>query len=394
MKIAYFDCFSGISGNMILGALIDAGLDVNAFKNELNKINVGVNGRLPLSIKRVNKHRISSTYFEVNVRANSRLPQRNLKTIVTLINKSKLSSLVKSKSIEIFIRLAKAEAKVHRTSINNIHFHEVGALDAIIDVIGSVIALELMGIKEIYCSPLPLSHGFVKCDHGILPVPAPATLELIKGLPVYKTDVKGELVTPTGAAIISTLTKGFGMMPDIELIKTGYGAGKKDLRNPNVLRVIIGERTTDCGLRSAENVFLLETNIDDMNPQFYDHVMDRLFKAGALDVWLENIQMKKNRPGIKLSVLLNKKDLDEISRVILSETTTLGIRIREASRQTSARTFKSIKTKYGNIRIKISSFENLASKASPEYDDCRLLALKNKVPLKNIYKEVSRVLDN
>ncbi|MCX5749115.1 MAG: nickel pincer cofactor biosynthesis protein LarC [Candidatus Saganbacteria bacterium] len=378
MKIAYFDCFSGISGNMILGALIDAGLNLNELEKQLKSLRLT---GYRLQLKKTKKNGISAAYFDVN--GGKDQPHRNLDDIKRIINGSKLSKEVKKRSVGIFTRLAKAEAKVHGTNTDNIHFHEVGAIDAIIDIVGCAVALEMMGIREVYSSPLPLSRGFVKTSHGKLPVPAPATIELLKGIPVYDTGIKGELVTPTGAAVITSIASSFGLLPAMDIGAVGYGAGKYDYGHPNVLRVMIGEKARQPG---KETVFLIETNIDDMNPQFYDHVIERLLKAKALDVWLENIQMKKNRPGIKLSVLLNKKDLDPISRIILSETTTLGFRIREVARMTVERKFKTIKTKYGNIRVKVSSFKDFPKKTSPEYEDCKKAAKKFNVPLKEVFK--------
>jgi len=399
MRIAYFDCFSGISGNMILGALLDAGLNFKEFKKRLSGLKLTPRLRsgqaaYSLQLKKVNKRGLSATYFDVNdkpvfrkisVRAQDFVPHRNLSSIISIIRKSKLSSSVKRRSIAIFTRLAKAEAKVHGVSVEKVHFHEVGAIDAIIDIVGACIALEMLGIEEIYSSPLPLSKGFVKTAHGKLPLPAPAAVELLKGFPTYGTDIKGELVTPTGAAIITTLAKDFGTAPALDLKASGCGAGKYEFEHPNILRVLIGDKAENIG---KDTVYLIETNIDDMNPQFYDHVMSLLFKAGALDVWLENIQMKKNRPGIKLSVLLNKGDLKDISGIILCETTSLGLRLREVSRIKAKRSFKTIKTKFGKVRLKIGELNGKIVNVMPEYEDLKKAAQKAGKPLKIIYNSV------
>lgn len=381
MKLAYFDCPSGICGSMILGALIDAGLDVKGFKRKLSGLRLPSTG---FRFSKVTKKGIAATNFEVVIRAHAYGDQqhRNLNDIVRIINSSRLPSSVKKKSIAIFTRLAKVEAKVHGMSINNIHFHEVGAVDAIIDIVGTCIVLEMLGIEKIYCSPLPMGKGFVKCAHGKLPLPAPATVELLKNIPIYGVDCDKELVTPTGAAIISTLAEGFGKLPEMEISSIGYGAGKRDTEIPNVVRVFIGDgKGVACG---ASQCILLETNIDDMNPQIYEHIFDKLLKIGAFDVWLDSIVMKKSRPGMKLSVLCKKDDIIKISDIILKETTSIGIRVREIDRITADRKIRTVKTKYGNIRIKTASINGIAVNAAPEYDDCKRAANKYGVPLKQI----------
>ena len=384
MKIAYFDCFSGASGNMILGALIDAGLDVKKLKSELKRLKIT---GYELLAKKVRKNGISSTYFDVIAKTPHTASHRHLSDITRLINRSSLSKQAKEKSTNIFTRLAKAEAKVHGTGIEKIHFHEVGAVDAIVDIVGAVIALELLKIEKVYSSPLPLSHGFVDCAHGRLPIPAPATMELLKGIPVYETKIMGELVTPTGAAILTQLSQ-FKSHPQITVRSTGYGAGYHDLEAPNLLRVMIGEQRTAL----CDEVYVLETNIDDLNPQIYEFVIERIFEAGALDVSLTNVIMKKSRPAVKLEVIVKEKDLAPIKKIIFEETTAIGLRCSKCKREILEREIKPINTAYGTIRVKSSRSDGKVLNIMPEYDDCKKAAQKHKIPLKQIYKEIERAM--
>lgn len=425
MKIAYFDCFSGISGNMFVGALIDAGINKTDFINELKNITILPRNRNIFQIKKVKKNGISGTYFDVGASLD-KIPEklnegkniswtrrrlfepreagrvtppregndfsphknyfRNLMEIESIIKKSNLSSFVKEKSLKIFFNLAKAEAKVHGTIIHKIHFHEVGAIDSIVDIIGACIAIEILDIKEIYCSPIPINRGFVNTRHGKFPLPAPAILELLKDIPVTNSDNSEEIVTPTGAAIISTLSIGFGHFPQIKIQKVGYGAGKRNYDIPNYLRVVIGEKST---CFKTDDILLIETNIDDMNPQIYDILFERLFINGALDVYLCNIQMKKNRPAVKLSVMIEKGNLDKIAKIILSETTSFGIRIIELHRYKIDKMIEAVKTKYGNINVKKGMIGNDIIKYSPEYEDCKKAAIKYNVPLRKVFEELN-----
>ncbi|MEK7375865.1 MAG: nickel pincer cofactor biosynthesis protein LarC, partial [Candidatus Margulisiibacteriota bacterium] len=363
MKIAYFDCFSGASGNMILGSLIDAGLDVNKLKSELKKLKITGYG---LRIRKMKKGGISSTYLDVKTGpVKTRLiasQRRDLKNITRLIKRSSLSKPVKEKSIAIFTRLAKAEANIHGTKTDKIHFHEVGAVDAIIDIVGAVIALELLEIEKVYSSPLPLSHGFVDCEHGRLPVPAPATMELLKGIPVYETEIDGELVTPTGAAILSQLAE-FKNHPQMTVKATGYGAGYYDYKMPNLLRVMIGKRVSALN----DEVYVIETNIDDLNPQIYEYTLERLFAAGALDAGLTNIIMKKSRPAVKLEVIVKEKDLSAVKKIIFEETTAIGLRISKCEREILERVITPVKTGWGTIRVKTARSAGKTVNIMPEY---------------------------
>src|SRR5262245_59428584 len=303
MTTLHFECFSGISGDMILGSLLDLGLSLEDLRAELEKLKVK---NFSVSARKVVKAGVSATKFDVEM--GEEHSHRHLSHIVKIIDSSDLPASVKERSVAIFRRLAEAEAKVHGTAVEKVHFHEVGAIDAIVDVVGACIGVELLGVKEIYCSPLNVGSGFVDCAHGTMPVPAPATAELLKNIPIYSNQVSGELVTPTGAAIVSTLAKGFGPMPAFKICGIGYGAGSKDFKGTaNVLRAVQCEFVDAEGLRSngmaADRVAVLEASIDDMNPQICGHLLDKLLSAGALDVFTSPVQMKKNRPGLLLTVL-------------------------------------------------------------------------------------------
>jgi uncharacterized protein (TIGR00299 family) protein len=384
LKVAYFDCFSGISGDMILGSLIDAGLSHHILLKHLE--------RLPLpgfsvQIEKVTKCGISGT--KVNVLTQDCHTHRHLQDIYSILEQSKLEHDVIKTAKKIFQNLAQAEAKVHNTTPDNIHFHEVGAVDAIVDIVGAVVGLKELGIEEIYVSPLNLGAGFVECEHGTIPVPAPATVELLKGVPSYTSDVRQELVTPTGAAIITTLAKEFGSMPELVVDCAGYGAGERDLKIPNLLRVIVGEHKQISNYHTDKNI-ILETNIDDMNPEFFDFLFYRLSKEGALDVSLTPIYMKKNRPGTLLRVLAKENNKDNLIKAIFEETTTLGIRTYSANQISLPLEFRPIETKYGTIRIKIKKISGKSTQVLPVYEDCRLAAIKYGLPVKHVYDEVVR----
>lgn len=378
MEIAYFDCFSGISGDMILGSLIDLGLDIEYLKNEFKKINIS---GYEINAEKIKKRDISC--IKVNITVKDKQKYRSLKEINALIDKSELNPEVKKKSKDIFLKLAKAESKVHNIDIDKIHFHEIGAIDSILDIIGAVIGLDKLNLKKIYCSTIPVGRGFVKSAHGKLPIPAPATSELLKGIPTYSTKVEGELVTPTGAAIISSLTESFGEMPLIQIEKIGYGAGKSDFDHPNLLRIFVGESLENY---NTDVVNVIEVNIDDMNPEYYEVVFEKLLKNGALDVYLTNIQMKKNRPGIKLSIITPLEITNQLTDIIFNETTTFGLRIYKTDRKKLFVEKVKVKTKYGEITIKIGKTKDEIKLISPEYEDCKKLAQENNVSLKEIYE--------
>lgn len=378
MEIAYFDCFSGISGDMILGSLIDLGLDIEYLKKEFKKINIS---GYEINAEKIKKRDISC--IKVNITVKDKQKYRSLKEINALIDKSELNPEVKKKSKGIFLKLAKAESKVHNIDIDKIHFHEIGAIDSILDIIGAVIGLDNLNIKKIYSSTIPVGRGFVKTAHGKLPIPAPATSELLKGIPIYSANIKGELITPTGAAIITSLTNNFGEMPLMQIEKIGYGAGKSDFDHPNLLRIFVGESLENY---DTDVVNVIEVNIDDMNPEYYEVVFEKLLKNGALDVYLTNIQMKKNRPGIKISIISPLEITNQLTDIIFNETTTFGLRIYKTQRKKLFVEKVKVKTKYGEITIKIGKIKDEIKLISPEYEDCKKLAQENNVSLKKIYE--------
>ncbi len=384
MRIAYFDCFSGASGDMILGSLIDAGLSPVRLKKELRKLRMEA---VHLRVNKVLKGGISATRVIVGGRGEKK-KHRNLKEMLTIINRSDLAFEIKEKSKEIFQRIASVEAKIHRKPADQVHFHEIGGLDSIVDIVGSVWGLRQLGIDEVHVSKVNVGTGFVQCEHGVLPVPAPATLALMEGKPVYSSGAEKELLTPTGAALLTSLGSQFGQMPLIKLERIGYGAGKDDLLHPNLLRLIVG---TSVGNPRRERVLVIETNIDDMNPQFYDYVMEKLFDMKVQDVFLTPILMKKNRPATLLTVICSPQKLSSIISFLLQETTTLGLRWHEEERARAEREIRALETKHGTIRFKIARWEENLINFSPEYEDCKRLALRKKIPLKDVFEEAKRV---
>jgi len=402
-RILYFDCFSGISGDMTIGALLDLGIDQNLFLAELNKINLD---EYEVEIKKGLKKGISGTDFTVHLHTHEHSHEeehhhnhghehehhqaekphnhahtRNLADIYTIIDNSELSEYVKTASKNIFLIVAEAEAKIHAKTIDEVHFHEVGAVDSIVDIIGAAICVEMLKIDEIQCSEINLGSGFVHCEHGIFPVPAPATLEILKGVPVYSKNAKKELTTPTGAAILKALCHEFGSSPDFIIEKIGYGLGKRDMETPNVLRVIIGKRKTNSTLT------MLETNIDNMNPEIYSYLFPKLLENGALDVFTTPIVMKKNRPANILSVLCKEENAEQMEAILFTETTTLGIRKYNVERNELERKIEKIYTTHGEVNLKIASKNGTIIKFSPEYEDCSRIAMETGIPLIQIYNE-------
>jgi uncharacterized protein (TIGR00299 family) protein len=390
MRIAYFDCFSGISGDMFVSALLDAGLKIEILEKELNKLNLS---GYQLEVNKVLKKGISASQFKVKIQEKG--VERRFKDILNILEESKLDEEIKNEVKKIFFKIAEAESKIHQEDVEKIHFHEIGGLDSIIDISSAVIGIKALEIKEIYSSPLPLGKGFVKCAHGILPLPAPATLELLKNIPTYSGGMESEMVTPTGAAIISTLTKDFGERPLMKIEKIGYGAGEREFSIPNLLRVSIGEKIlSDRDLMDGyvhDEALLIETNIDDINPEFYDYIMDKLFSQGALDVFLTPIQMKKNRPAQMFSIIVYEQNLKEILEVLFSESTTLGVRIKEVKRLKLTQQNFIAETKYGKIKVKVGIFKEDIKTIAPEYQDCQKIAQQYQVPLKEIYEEAKKV---
>lgn len=381
-KFAYFNCFSGASGNMILGALLDAGLSREALQKELGKLNVS---GFDIQMSRVERQGISAVHVEVKTEETH--AHRHLHHIVDILERSALDQRVKDDSKKIFTRLAEAEAKVHNTTVERIHFHEVGALDAIVDIVGTVAGLRKLGVEKIYVSPFALGTGFTTCAHGKIPVPVPATVELLKGKPVRYTEIEAELVTPTGAAILSTLGDYFGTPPTKNFETVGYGAGTRELSLPNVLRLQLGQLDTTITGFDTDTVTVIEANIDDMNPQFYDHLFEKLYAAGALEVYTIPVTMKKTRPGIVLSVLATSELRQKIIHIILNETTSIGVRWQEMQRAKAQREIHTVDTEFGQIRIKVSRLGDEVINVAPEYDDCKKLArVRPDVPVKRIYQ--------
>jgi pyridinium-3,5-bisthiocarboxylic acid mononucleotide nickel chelatase len=426
MRIAYLDCFSGISGDMFLGALIDAGVEARLLEETVAALNLGAR----LKISKVTRSGITATKVDVfacdgqgqeeknspheaiehlhgkdfhdghshsHEHGHSRGEEhghahqraRGLKEIREIIGAAAISESAKTTAITIFEALGTAEAKIHNMEIEKVHFHEVGAVDALVDIVCAAVGAEALGVDEIVCSPLNVGGGTVKCAHGTLPVPAPATVELLKGASVYSSGVQAELVTPTGAAIVKTLVKRFATFPEMRIEKSAYGAGTRDFPgHANVLRLTIGEAPTQiAGKTLRETISVLEANLDDMNPQVFGYVVDRLLDEGALDVFGLPVQMKKNRPGMLLTVLCNREDVSKLTDLIFKETTTLGVREREEKRRVLARKWITVGTRWGNIRLKIASMNGTVTNYAPEYEDCRKIAAAHHVPLKSVMQE-------
>jgi uncharacterized protein (TIGR00299 family) protein len=382
MNVLYCDCFSGISGDMFLAALLDAGLPQQYLSQQLAQLKLpGFQG---ISVSKVNKESIQATLLSFEIATDQGQDQlRHLADIITIIENSSLPIAVQQTSKAIFQKLAEAEAKVHGSLIEDVHFHEVGAVDSILDIVGASIGIHYFSINQVYASALPLGCGQVQTQHGLLPLPAPATMEMITAAqaPVVPSPATSELVTPTGAAILSTLAK--FEQPSMKLHSVGIGAGRRDLPWPNILRVFIGD-----SLISEGSHVELETNIDDMNPQFYGHIMSRLFEAGALDVYFTPIIMKKNRPATKFSVIARREDESKISDLLLRETSTLGVRVNLVHRHEAEREIRKITTRFGEVTIKLKIMDGKVIQISPEYEDCARLASENHLPLAHIYNEV------
>jgi uncharacterized protein (TIGR00299 family) protein len=386
MKLAYFDCFSGISGDMTLGALADAGCDLELVRTELGLL--GVPG-WELTSEKVWKNGMAATY--VRVKTEHQQEHRSLSTILEILQNSHLAPPVRERASAIFQKLGEAEARVHDVPLENIHFHEVGAVDAIVDTVGACIGFESLGIEKFACSPLNVGGGTCQMAHGVLPVPAPATANLLQGKPTYSNGVQRELVTPTGAAIVATLCDSFGPQPPMSVSAIGYGAGTADLEGqPNVLRIMIGESAERVVPGYDEEIAVIEANLDDMNPQIYGYFLEKALGAGALDVYTTPVQMKKNRPGTLLTVLCKPQDTNALVSLIFAETTTFGVRTYRAQRRTLPREHVSVSTSFGGVRIKVSRVNGRILHVAPEYDDCRKLAVEKNVPLQQVINEALR----
>ena len=384
MKIAYADCFSGVSGDMFLAALLDAGLPLEVLQQNIDKLNLPE--KVEVKLTETHKGALRAASLEVIVPHSHN--HRHLVDILEMINTSELSETVKATASKIFTLLAEAESRVHGEPVEHVHFHEVGALDSIVDIVGAAIGLDYLGIEQLFASPLPYGSGTINSDHGLLPLPAPATLEVLRliNAPLSPSSAEVELVTPTGAAILGCMAE--FKRPNLVMTHIGIGSGKRDLEWPNILRLMIGV------IPEAEQTEMvqLETNIDDMNPQFFGYLMDKLFVSGARDVFMTPIHMKKNRPGILLGVIALRKDEAALAELLLRETTTLGLRVQPIGRYEASREFRQLETRYGKITIKAKILDGKVIHATPEYDDCVRLAKENQVSLLEIYQTVNQHL--
>ncbi|HKV23804.1 MAG TPA: nickel pincer cofactor biosynthesis protein LarC [Candidatus Acidoferrum sp.] len=386
MKLAYFDCFSGISGDMTLGALVDAGCPVERLREELSALAVP---GWKLSAEKVWKNGMAATY--VRVETEDQAKHRSLSAILEILEKSRLAAKVRERAAAIFTKLGEAEASVHDVPIEKIHFHEVGAVDAIVDIVGACIGFEALGIERFASSALNVGGGTAKMAHGVLPVPAPATAKLLTGKPTYSNGVQKELVTPTGAAIVATLCESFGPQPAMSVSAIGYGAGTADLEGqPNVVRLMVGEAAERNIAGFDEEIAVIEANLDDMNPQIYGYFLEKALAAGALDVYTTAVQMKKNRPGVLLTVLSKPESVQGLMELIFAETTTFGARTYRAARRVLPREWVNVATSYGEVRVKVSRANGSVLHVTPEFEDCKRVAEEKGVPLQRVIAEAMR----
>ena len=384
MKLAYFDCRSGISGDMLLGALVDCGVSLDTIKESLALLPIQ---GFEISVNRVNKAGLISTQVDVLVEDN--VKERRLAEILTLILESQLPEKIKEKALDVFQRIGVVEARIHGLDVEKVHLHELGGLDTILDVVGVFLGMEILKIEKVFASPLPLGSGYIQSAHGTIPLPAPATLALLEGVPIVGSEFKKELVTPTGAALLTSLVQEFGIIPPMRLLKTGYGAGKQDLPIPNVLRLLIGEGIEPSSSNypfQEEKLVCLECNIDNMNPEIYSYLSECLFNSGALDVSLIPIYMKKNRPGTLVKVLCSEEIAENLIDILFSETTTLGARKYSVNRYSVERHITQVTTPYGAVNVKFSKKGDKSWNYTPEYEDCRRLASQHHIPIMKIYR--------
>ncbi|MGH9792899.1 MAG: nickel pincer cofactor biosynthesis protein LarC [Candidatus Acidiferrales bacterium] len=384
-KIAYFDCFSGISGDMTLGALVDAGAGLARIEAELRKLRVK---GWSLGAEKVKRGALAATLVKVTTEETHH--HRGLTKILDTIQKANLAPRAAERASRIFRRLGEAEARIHDTTIDDVHFHEVGALDSIVDIVGAAVGFDLLGIEEFACSAVNVGGGRTPSAHGPLPIPAPAAAEMLRGAPVYSSGIEKELTTPTGAAMVSTLCTRFGAMPAMTVSAVGYGAGSWELKEQaNVLRLFVGESVSSHARPGEQIVAVIETNLDDMNPQIYGYLAEQAFAAGALDVYSTPVQMKKNRPGQLLTLLCEPAAADRLVDLLFRETTTLGVRTYEARRRVLERETVSVETPYGAVRMKLARMNGSVLNAAPEYEDCRRIASERGVPLKQVLADAA-----
>ncbi len=380
MKALYFDTFSGISGDMTLGALVDLGVPLDLIKEEIEKL-----GLEKVEITSQVTERSGIRAIKVGVRNMERGVVRTYANIKQIISQSSLEDEVKERSLKVFEILANAEAKVHSREVDKVHFHEIGAVDTIVDIVGFSLGLRYLGVERVFSSVIPTGKGWIRTEHGILPVPAPAVLEILRDVPVYYGEIPTEIVTPTGAAIVKSCAEEYGNMPPMIIEKVGYGAGTRELEIPNILRLVLGELREERVGR--EKGVLVTTNIDDMNPEYYEYIIEKLFRAGASDVWLTPIQMKKTRPAVSLTVLCPPQLVDTVKALIFQETNTLGLRFLEVEKEYLQREFMEVETGHGRVRVKLGIREGKVINISPEYSDCQELADRTGIPLKEIYNQ-------
>jgi hypothetical protein len=385
MKTAYLDCFAGASGDMLLGALVDAGLPFEDLRDELDKLNIF---DFKVTSEKVSKNEIAAT--KVHVFASDDSPERFLRDLREIVEESDLSDSVKQRAIRVFTRICEVEADIHGMSVDSVHLHEVGGIDAIVDVVGVLAGFEMLGIERVVVSPLPMGRGFVKCAHGQIPLPAPATIALLKDIPIYGSPIEKELVTPTGAALLTELAHSWGAMPTMTLKSLGYGAGTRDLVIPNVLRMMIGETAEEAGWQT-ETIIELETNLDSDTGETIGHTLQKLMEEGALDAVSIPAFMKKGRPAHVLKVMAKPEDADRLERILFEETHTLGIRRTETRRDFLPRRFENVNTPFGSVKVKIATLPDGSERITPEYEDCRKLASQNRVSLSRIIAAVELV---
>lgn len=386
MKLLYFDCFAGISGDMAVGALLDLGVPFAVLEEQLRLLGLP-SSSYSLHLDRTSRKGMEAAKFNVHVEEHQ--PHRHYTEIAGIIEGSGLAEAVKERAQRVFFRLAEAEAKVHGVEIGHVHFHEVGGVDAIVDIVGTAICLEYLGITVIHVSAIPFTSGYINTAHGRLPVPAPATAELLRGLPVHGELGRGERVTPTGAAIVSALGASFGRIPAMTVAKIGCGAGDRDFDDvPNILRVLLGEKTVSPLLR--DELVVAETNIDDMNPEILGFLMERLLGSGALDVTFSQVQMKKNRPGVKISILCPPERLESLARLLVVESTSIGVRYYPVSRMKLERSSEERDTSLGRVKVKVIRDGGSVLRITPEFEECRRMALEKGLPILDIYRTIER----